>query len=222
MDLNTLKIVTAQYVVLQDTLNNDQKKMFLEKLRTSNLENLTYFLHISEARGRVLNSDSLIFEFNDNIIKKKIKSIVALQEIDADQLQSLIGKGATLAGIAALLGVRNLSPVFTFSFISTLALQIYKRYLSAAARKCGHLEGMNRDICELAFKMDGLKNQIATLQARAVLCDNRIVRSKEVCKQKVNNQITKIQARLSQEQYRYNQMLQATRQVAQQTAPPHQ
>lgn len=211
MNTNLLKLVTAKYVSLQDTLTFEQKKEFVEKIKIAKQENMLYFLHISEQRGRVLNSDQLIFEFVDNIIKKKLRSIVTIQEIDVAKLQRIISSGGTLAAVASMLGVSGLSPLLTFSFISALALQAYQKYLSASARKCKHLPGIERDLCETQFKIEGMRKQIQVLSAKKVLCDNRLVRSKEKCKIKVDEKMQQLTARLGQETQRLLQILQAKR-----------
>lgn len=88
--------------------------------------------------------------------------------------------GVAAAGVAAV--------------VITASYQIYKRFLSKAARGCNKFTGQAKTSCMIKYKRDALKAQIAKLNGGKVKCSN--TKDRAGCVQKLDKKVQSLRAKL--------------------------
>ena len=79
---------------------------------------------------------------------------------------------------------------FTAASLSMTAFNIYKQYLTRAARSCKDLPPKEKGICMLRYKLQGKKAQLSKLNGSMGKCNRG--RKPELCKQKLVNKAQKV------------------------------
>jgi len=79
---------------------------------------------------------------------------------------------------------------FTAASLSMSAFNIYKQYLTRAARSCKDLPPKEKGICMLRYKLQGKKAQLSKLNGSMAQCNK--AKKVELCKQKLVNKAQKV------------------------------
>jgi len=77
--------------------------------------------------------------------------------------------------------------------VAAVAYMAYKRFASKAARACSGRSGAERDACLAAYKKQGIRAQISTLQAGMGKCAS--AKNPDSCKANIQNKIAKLKAK---------------------------
>lgn len=190
-----LKIFAAEYINLQDNLSNNDKitlLKFVKEVSDNQVKHLLTTGHmvaqedLSEA-DTAYDSFSSFWDWihqNPTAHPGKIASTV-YDHIDK-VYQSGITKGA----------VGGLATAAVAALLIAAGTQIYKRYLSQAAKACNNFSGDKKTSCMKKYKRMALSNRVAFMQKGKKACAK--TKKPQKCSAKLDKKIRGIQAKLGE------------------------
>jgi len=171
------KLFAMYYTEAHDRLNTSEKKQILDFIEESSHDQV---LNLLTTGQMITNLDEKIdIPVSPSEIARRYRTIKHYQ-------------GATTANIQAAQGLLAVAAVVAAATV--VSMKIYKAYFSKAAKSCNKFKGDEKKKCMKKFKVDAIKQQIASLNSSKSKCKN--TKDPKMCVSKIDIKIAKAKQKL--------------------------
>lgn len=94
--------------------------------------------------------------------------------------------------------------------ISMMAYRFYKDYMTKAARECGTLQGRDKNLCMLKYRINALETKKSKLEKGLRKCKE--AKNPEKCEEKVKKDIKKTEERLKKVKKQFDMLYKIVKQ----------
>jgi hypothetical protein len=194
MERDVLQIFASTYVIENDNVTLDNKLKIIEFLKTADEYEILNLLKTGNI-GKVQEQerDSLVEEYNQSYIgtflnEAKVK--VGLTGASPSQYwKQFYGQKLNVPTSNT---TKAVGAAVVVALIVTGAYQVYKHYMSKAARSCKGSD--NKKACMAKFKSDAVKAQIKAMNSKMGACAKS--KNPEKCRKSVTNKIAKLKSKI--------------------------